>query len=510
VVRDLDHNQKSLETIKTLSCDFTDEVDVKRLNKEMERSPFILGDTVVELKCGGIHSKVDHKTYRSPTLVDLDVKSYYPNLILSFNEYPDGLDETWLEIYRDKVRAREETKDRAKVSKSQEDINAANSLKILVNAAYGKMGDKFSLMYDPILGRKVTIRGQLYLLMFMEELHLAGITILFANTDGVLIDTHGNNPVVDEISRRWEAQRQLVVEKEHYDGWIGQNINDYLLTKHGVLAKKKGKTFNNPNQNQANIIPYALAKYFIEGEKDIERIVHAVDDITLFTLCVRAGKGYSRVERDGVIIQKINRFYVSTEGKPIYKYKDGGSREQIANTQNSKLANVLPRSMPADLDRQWYIRKIEEAIYKFEHDGQGPPKAKGKKQKVEKEEERIVNLTIFVRKEDTHWRSQEFAWNDLITLFCGDPYTTEDKDANLLFSFARFKDIDDGEAILGKNKSGEEYVKRTADNVENVSGLILDYDNENPNFHVALEEAVEHFQRIECVIFLPSTTSERR
>jgi hypothetical protein len=137
----LDHNQKSLDTIRTLSCDFAQEADVKRLNKEMETSPFTLGDTVVELKCGRIHSKVDHRTYRSPTLVDLDVKSYYPNLILSFNEYPDGLDEAWLEIYRDKVRAREEVKDRAKATKSQEDINAANSLKILVNAAYGKLGD---------------------------------------------------------------------------------------------------------------------------------------------------------------------------------------------------------------------------------------------------------------------------------------------------------------------------------------------------------------------------------
>jgi hypothetical protein len=368
---------------------------------------------------------------------------------------------------------------------------------------------KFSLMYDPILGRKVTIRGQLYLLMFMEELHLAGITILFANTDGVLIDTRGNEAVVDEIARRWEQQRQLVVEKEHYDGWIGQNINDYLLTKQGVPEKKKGKTFNNPNQNQANIIPYALAKYFIEGQTDIERLVHAVDDIKLFTMCVRAGSGYTRVERDGVIIQKLNRFYVSTEGKPIYKNKEGGSRQQIANTQNSKLANALPRSIPADLDLQWYITKIEEAIYKFEHEGRAPPKAKVKKQKPVKEEGRVVNLTMFVGKEDTGWQSQEMAWDELTTWLCGDPRVTDDKDHNLLFSLARFKDIDDGEAILGANAKGEEYVKRTADNVENVSGLILDYDNENPSFHVSLEEAIEHFEPIECAIY-PSISHKRK
>jgi DNA polymerase elongation subunit (family B) len=53
-------------------------------------------------------------------------------------------------------------------------------LKILVNSVFGKTLFEHHWLYDPLVGLRVTINGQLYMLMLIEKLTLAGFKVISA------------------------------------------------------------------------------------------------------------------------------------------------------------------------------------------------------------------------------------------------------------------------------------------------------------------------------------------
>jgi DNA polymerase elongation subunit (family B) len=57
---------------------------------------------------------------------------------------------------------------------------------------YGKLGLKSSIVYDPLMAKRVTLRGQLYLIDLIEALVAAGRELLMGNTDGLLLDPAGH------------------------------------------------------------------------------------------------------------------------------------------------------------------------------------------------------------------------------------------------------------------------------------------------------------------------------
>ena len=73
----------------------------------------------------------------------------------------------------------------AKKAKQRE---IAQGLKIAINAVYGKLSDKYSAFCDPPKAATVTLNGQLILLKLIEGLlRIEGVSVLSANTDGVMI-----------------------------------------------------------------------------------------------------------------------------------------------------------------------------------------------------------------------------------------------------------------------------------------------------------------------------------
>src|SRR5690625_2631930 len=72
-------------------------------------------------------------------------------------------------------------KDELAYQKTQSD-----TLKISVNGSFGKLGSKYSALYAPDLLIQTTLTGQLALLMLIERMELAGISVRSANTDGIV------------------------------------------------------------------------------------------------------------------------------------------------------------------------------------------------------------------------------------------------------------------------------------------------------------------------------------
>ena len=64
---------------------------------------------------------------------------------------------------------------------------AAEALKIVINAIYGKFGFEMFFLFDRFAQMQVTINGQLMVMMVVEALELDGIHVVSANTDGIIV-----------------------------------------------------------------------------------------------------------------------------------------------------------------------------------------------------------------------------------------------------------------------------------------------------------------------------------
>ena len=131
---------------------------------------------------GGLHSTESGRSVHSDheyVLVDADVASQYPSIILQTGLTPMSLGEPFLEVYG-------AIKDERLVAKRAKDKVKDKGLKIALNGSYGKLGSPYSVLYAPHLMIATTLTGQLSLLMLIERAESAGIPVVSGNTDGVV------------------------------------------------------------------------------------------------------------------------------------------------------------------------------------------------------------------------------------------------------------------------------------------------------------------------------------
>ena len=104
-------------------------------------------------------------------------------LIINCCCYPEHLGSEFITVYQDIVRERVNAKKSGDKAKAQ-------ALKIPINATFGKFSDRYSRFYSPFLSPKITVTGQLSLLMLIEKLEENGIKVISANTDGIVTYFH--------------------------------------------------------------------------------------------------------------------------------------------------------------------------------------------------------------------------------------------------------------------------------------------------------------------------------
>lgn len=227
---------------------------------------------VYRMGIGGLHSsesKVSYVAGGEYRLLDRDVTSFYPYIILNQGLYPDHLGIHFLTVYRAIVERRVQAKENAKACKKAGDKtgeahwkNIAESLKIVVNGSYGKLGSKYSVLYAPRLLIQTTLTGQLSLLMMIERMELAGITCVSANTDGVVmkVPTH-LQATYEAIIEEWERDTNFETEETEYSALYSRDVNNYIAVKPPTkeepnhTVKTKG-AFANPWSNNKQIEPW--------------------------------------------------------------------------------------------------------------------------------------------------------------------------------------------------------------------------------------------------------------
>lgn len=143
---------------------------------------------------------------------------------------------------------------------------------------------------------KVTINGQLFLLMLIERLEDAGIHVISANTDGIVtIVPKGLEETADNICHWWEKHLGLELEFTSYSKYITEGVNSYLTVK--TDGKKKFKGRMNPKMYledlskgyNSPIVAKAVTEYFINGTPVMETLRNSksiLDFVVLKTLIV--------------------------------------------------------------------------------------------------------------------------------------------------------------------------------------------------------------------------------
>ena len=304
---------------------------------------------------GGLHSSekcTAHESSADIIVEEADVASYYPNIILGQNLYPKHLGTPFLEVYGDIVRTR-------LAAKAAGDKVTADTLKITINGSFGKLGSKWSLLYAPDLMIQTTISGQLALLMLIERMELAGVSVVSANTDGVVLKYERSRiNDVRSIEMGWELDTGFTLEENEYKAIYSRDVNNYIAVKADGSYKGKGAYADaGLMKNPANRICVKAVVELLTKGTAVDTTIKGCKDITQFAT-IRQVKGGA--EKDGAYLGKAVRWYYSRKTDTPILYASNGNK--VARSDGAMPLMDLPDTFPTDVDYDWYIAEAESIL----------------------------------------------------------------------------------------------------------------------------------------------------
>ena len=308
-----------------------------------------IGNGSYQMGIGGLHSTEKAQSVTAGdgyALFEADVAGYYPSIILQQRVEPENMRGHFLPVYKSIV-------DRRLEAKHTGDKVASDTLKIVVNGSFGKLGSKWSILYAPNLLIQTTITGQLCLLMLIERLEAIGATVVSANTDGVVVLAPKTlEDAIAQVEWDWMLQTSYELERTDYHSLHSRDVNNYIAVKLDGSTKGKGvlggrAISKNPD---FSIVAEAIAKH-LSGEGDFKDIIRNCKDISKFVSVRKVAGG---AEWRGKNLGNSVRFYYSS------------SAQQDEAITYIKSGNKVPRSdgtkplmdmdaMPDDVDIERYV-----------------------------------------------------------------------------------------------------------------------------------------------------------
>lgn len=286
---------------------------------------FVFNNLRYSVGVGGIHS-VNSPEIIIPRddemLIDIDVASLYPSMLIEYEFYPKHLGKEFLEVYK-------QIKDERIEAKHNGDKVKNETLKLALNGLSGNLQNEHNFCYSPFAVMQIRINGQLLLLMLAEKLTQIGCRIVQANTDGLFVllkkDAYSK---VNSICREWEQLTKLTLEEDRFKAMYQYAINDYFAITEDNKVKEKGMFITTIKLGKGltpKIIPKAVISFFKDGIP-VEDTIKNCTDIRDFLMSEKTGKQW-HVEYMNEEQQRTNRFYASTNGGYLWKWKDTGHKE---------------------------------------------------------------------------------------------------------------------------------------------------------------------------------------
>ena len=377
-------------------------ITIYRTSKDAFSKEVTIGNVTYNLATGGLHSQdrpmelwstTSFGDYFSPTggrkytIYHYDVASYYPSIMADHSVYPEHLNKgafvgliKWMRDTRVTVKHSNE-----KVIDGIPKDVLALVLKIVINSIYGKFGFEKGSLYDRLAVLRVTVNGQLMLLMLCEALELEGISIISANTDGIMVKVYEDQEdKFNEISDWWREKTKMKADSDIVHCLIARDVNNYIAQfrtiKNGVpKLKLEYKGALNPFMYAIDlqkgydmpIVAQAVSDYFLKGVPIMDTLQSATN-ILDFCKTQNVGRQF-HVEETKVVNGKVKhivcqryvRFYVSNNGVVIEKvHNDTGQRSRLAAGSVVTVLNTLDDKDIAlrDINFRYYYQECIKII----------------------------------------------------------------------------------------------------------------------------------------------------
>lgn len=365
IIKDLINNFISFKTLKMQEVlDYCNKTIIYASDNEKENEKqlsyrLIYNGIPFDIGLGGIHSYSTGNVIQpnhDELLVSSDIISYYPSQIVSLKyEHPHNpyFIEKYEQSYIDK-----------KVGKKEGDKLKESLAKLVLNSSFGKMLSVFSPLYAASMGYKITINGQLMLLMLIEKLTSNGFKVVGANTDAVTVlvqKTRYNEYLA--ICEAWTIITKMELDHEYFYKVFEMNCNNYIALKadlNGKLLldldgkpKVKLKGFFDAETDllkgyEFPVVKKALTECFVAnynqeeiGDK-IKHFILASTDIYDFCMSVKMGISKKTGEKFNAYynnrkLQKTNRYYAANGPQSAYLYKASNETERLHVLKDSKV-----------------------------------------------------------------------------------------------------------------------------------------------------------------------------
>ena len=380
---------------------------IYRTSKDAFSKEVKIGNVIYSLATGGIHSQdrpmevwstTDFPPFTSPTggqeqrkftILHWDIASFYPSIMSVHKVAPEHMNRS---AFCNLVTWMKDTRVAAKHSKEDyidgipKDVLAL-VLKIVINSIYGKFGFEKGDLYDRLAVLKVTVNGQLMILMLCEELEMNGIQVISANTDGIMVKVYEDQTeTFNQIANNWQQITGMSADADIVHSLIARDINNYIAqfrTKDKKTGENKLKLEYKGALNpfmyaidltkgyDMPIVAQAVSNYFLKKIPIMDTLQSATN-ILDFCKSQNVGKQFHVEETkvvngkiEHIICQRYVRFYVSNRGVVIEKvHNDSGVRSRLAAGSVVTVLNTLDDKDIAlrDINFRYYYQECLKII----------------------------------------------------------------------------------------------------------------------------------------------------
>lgn len=344
-------------------------------NLEKEKFTLKLADVEHIYGFGGLHAAKEGYVGEG-YFMQIDVKSYYPTLILNNSFLSSHALDDYKRIYntRKELQVNNDKKEQA--------------YKLITNIVYGGLKAQWSKLYNPQMSNNVVVNGQLILTHLIVLLD-SFCELIQTNTDGLIIKYE---PVMKDsilkIVKLFERHYSLEFAIDYINKIAQRDVNNYVVRydngRLNAVGRFKNYDGGDFERNSLMIIDKALVDYYINGIKPNRTIINEwkANRLELFQNVVKAGSfdGMAQEIKEDTLFKstytsdfkdlpKINRVFATNDKYlgAIYKTKEGAEKKYTKVPYTSENCIVwndeLSKLNRRKISLNWYIKEVEKWVF---------------------------------------------------------------------------------------------------------------------------------------------------
>lgn len=279
-------------------------------------------DNEIVFGFGGLHGQ-NMKKKRFENVINLDVASLYPSIIVNHNTLGTAT-KKYKEILDERIRIK------------HTDPHKQAGLKLILNSVYGLLKSEYSLLYNPKASTTVCAIGQAVLYELSKRLSTVA-EIVQINTDGVAFIPYDNS--WKTISDEWQQEFSFVLEQDDFKLFLQRDVNNYIAVTPEGKIKTKGGDVNRFHEdaifknNNSRIVDLCIVNKLVYGKDVLDTLLENLEHPHLYQYILQAGRTYlGSYDNNDNKHNKINRVFASKIGDfCLYKKRGDGGLVRFAD-----------------------------------------------------------------------------------------------------------------------------------------------------------------------------------